>query len=372
MNEPWLSVTVAREADLAEVPVGFGAVGLFDGQGQCSLLAATGDMRGFCTRRSSVLLGAKTHDAEAMVRCLPRGSMFEAELAYLHAARAFMPQTSRSITDRWRSWYLRLDLEKRRWSPCSLEELQATDTQSVVIGPMSDKHAPNKLGEILDDVFDLCRYPTELAKTPHGKACAYHEMGRCPAPCQGLEAWDSFTARFGEAAAAAQSMDALLEAINERMNEAALEMDFERAHDLQSLAQRLQSRGGADLTHICDACTWALIAVVPQAGGGARLYVVRANGIRDLGSVARTPDSEIDRVLETIEHTASGRLEPPYAREGVEEGWLACRRLFRKRRAESYLTRAEALEVDTLLAAVRREPPPVEEEADSETRAGLP
>ena len=32
---------------------------------------------------------------------------------------------------------------------------------------------------------DLCRKHDILVQAPTGQACVYHEMGRCPAPCDG-------------------------------------------------------------------------------------------------------------------------------------------------------------------------------------------
>ncbi|GAB4382992.1 MAG: hypothetical protein Kow0022_01700 [Phycisphaerales bacterium] len=372
MNDPWLNLAIAHEEDLSAVPAGFGVVALVDGQRRCLLLAATGDMPRFCTRRKSFFLEAARDDGQARVWVLPCGSMFEAELEYLRAARRFMPQRVASITDRWRTWYLRLDPRAGRWSACSLEDLSEADASNIVIGPMDERSMPIRLGELLDDVFDLCRFPTELARRPGGRVCVYHEMGRCPAPCAGLEVWESFLARFAEASASARSMEALRQAVHHHMQHAASKMDFERAHELQRLAQWLCSRRAAGLSHIGDVRTWALVAVVPQPSRAVRLYVVRADGTSDLGSVAGRPEASLEPMLALIERATGGSVEPPYPRAGVEESWVACRRLFRKRRAEVYLTRAEALEPDTLLAAVRREAPAVDEETDSETRAGQP
>lgn len=372
MNDPWLNLAIAQEEDLSTVPAGFGVVALLDGKSRCSLLAATGDMPRFCNRRKSLLLDAARHDAQARVCFLPCGSMFEAELAYLRAARRFMPQRVSSITDRWKTWYLRLDLSAGRWSGCSLDELSEADASNIVIGPMSERSMPIRLGELLDGVFNLCRFPSELGKRPGGKVCIYHEMGRCPAPCAGLEAWESFHARFAEASASARSIEALRQAVDHRMQHAASKMEFERAHELQGHARWLCSPRAAGLAYIGDVRTWALVAVVPQPSRAVRLYAVRADGITDLGSVVSRPEASIEPILALIERATGGVLEPPYPRAGVEEAYLACRRLFRKRRAEVYLTRAEALEPDTLLAAVRREAPAVDEDADSETRAGQP
>jgi len=44
---------------------------------------------------------------------------------------------------------------------------------------------PAGLIEIAEDAFDLCRYYNVLVEAPGARACAYKEMGKCPAPCDG-------------------------------------------------------------------------------------------------------------------------------------------------------------------------------------------
>ncbi len=359
----------ARAELIEALPASPGVVALFDAGQHCVLLAASGDVRAFTGKRVAAL--TSEHDTSTLqIRCLLCPSMFEAERAYLQFARSLMPQTCRSVTDRWRCWFLRVDPQRGRWAPASLEEAAADG--SVFIGPMPEKHAPARLGELLDDVFDLCRYPVELTKAPRGKPCAYYEMGRCLAPCAGLEAFGSFAARFAQALDALESRAAVAAAIEAKMNTAASDMQFERAAELRAHYQRLSTRAGHSFEHIAPAPMWARLAVVPGNDGQAGLFAVRADGIAQIARVARraTP-SDLEPLLELIGHCLTRRVEPPFERRGVEEMWLACRRLFRKRRAEVYLVPEEAVDPSRLLSSVRREPI-AEEESDSESRTEQP
>lgn len=359
----------ARAELLEALPATPGALALFDERQHCVLLAASGDVRAFADRRAASIT-AHAESSSFQVRCLLCPSMFEAELAYLHLARSHMPQTCRSVTDRWRCWFLRLDPQRGRWSPATLEEAAADP--STFIGPLPDKHAPTRLGELLDDLFDLCRYPAELAKAPHGRACAYHDMSRCPAPCAGLEPLDSFTARFREAISALESHAALSAAIEARMNAAASGMHFERAAELRAHHHRLHARVGQSLAHIAPAPTWARLAVVPGNDHHASLFVIRVSGVERVARLPRKVGSgDLAALLEPLRQRLRRRVEPPFDRAGVEEMWLACRRLFRKRRAEVYLVPEEAADPARLLAAVRREPVG-DDEPDSETRTETP
>lgn len=359
----------ARVELLHAIPASPGALALFDSHQRCVLLAASGDVRAFAVRRAGSI-ACQGDSAALEVRCLLCPSMFEADLAYLRFARSLMPATCRSVTDRWRCWYLRLDSQRGRWSPASLEE--AAGDGSVFVGPMPDKHAPTRLGELLDDVFDLCRYPAELAKAPQGKACAYQEMGRCPAPCAGLESLDSFSARFARVIDALHSRRALAQAIERQMADAAAATHFERATELRAHLQRLIARGGQSFEHIAPAQVWARLAVVPGNDGLTSLFAVRASGIELIARIPRKINStDLASSIEPIRQRLGRRVEPPFDRIGVEETWLACRRLFRKRRAEVYLHPQEAVDLSRLLAAVQRETS-IEEEPDSETRTEQP
>lgn len=108
--------------------------------------------------------------------------------------------------------------------------LGALSAQEVVIGPMLTKKSASALGEALDDVFELCRYPKELAHAPHGCACAYKEMGRCPGACDGSETMESYLDRFNNAALVAkQGVHAWKRLIQDEIQSAIAALDFERA-----------------------------------------------------------------------------------------------------------------------------------------------
>ena len=61
----------------------------------------------------------------------------------------------------------------------------------VRFGPIDDKHAAARLIELLEDGFDLCRFYSILVQAPAGLACAYKEMGKCPAPATARSRWSS-------------------------------------------------------------------------------------------------------------------------------------------------------------------------------------
>jgi len=337
------------------------------------LLASTSDIRGFCAKRFEHITHA---DESTTVLCRPCASMFEADLCYLHAARELLPQARPSILDQWRCWFLAFDLHQGRWSACSPDDPSPAAKHRTVIGPMRDRHAASKLGELVDTAFDLCRYPAELSRAPHGRACAYFEMGRCPAPCDGHEPMGRFLERFAGAVRSLASLDELVAAVKRRVAEAASETDFERAADLQAVVKTLEGPDRRRLEHIGPIELWSRIAVVPQArcqdDAKAAIFAVRADGIHPLGPLSSHPKpDELGAVLARIDEATSSPIVLPCSREGVEELFMACRRLFRKRRSETFLTRSQALDPDTLLMHVRRSPGG-DDEPDTETRTDTP
>lgn len=342
----------AGPADLAAMPASHAVVAFHDANDACVLLAATADAQAFCAKR---VPSAAAPGAPARVSALACTSMFEAELAFLHAARRLLPDIYPALIDPWKTWFLRLDFTRGTWQPTNLHD---SPPECLCVGPMPDKHAPSKLGEALDDAFDLCRYPAELAKAPQGRACAYKEMGRCPAPCDGSEPWADFSARFHEAAAALASLETFRTAIESRMTESAVRAEFERAAHLKSLAARLAGRSGRGLAHFAHLHAFARIAVIPNTAAGAAVYLCRADGITPLGRIPLDPGFhpiDLTTGLVSIPPLAPAFFPSTHQRE---ELGLITRRLFMARRPESFLTLEQAADPRILLAAARRSPAP--------------
>lgn len=110
-------------------------------------------------------------------------SRFEADLIYVAATRALFPDNHRELIGFRPAWFVHVDPTARLPRYVRTTELSAGS--GVLLGPVEDKTAAGKLIEHVENVFDLCRYHNILAETPNGKACAYKEMKRCPAPCDG-------------------------------------------------------------------------------------------------------------------------------------------------------------------------------------------
>ncbi|MEL7473064.1 MAG: UvrB/UvrC motif-containing protein, partial [Planctomycetota bacterium] len=196
----------------------------------------------------------------------------------------------RAAADRWQAWCLRLDADADppTWKKHRLGELSASERRrGALLGPIRDKDAAGRLGEAMDDLFDLCRYPVELAKAPSGMACAYHEMGRCPAPCDGSEPMDAYRARVREAIETVCGDLAPERASAEaEMRAAAGRQDFERAARLKARVERLRSIDGFAYKWLGRVERLRVIALLPaERDGWVRVMAIAAGRWRVIADV---------------------------------------------------------------------------------------
>src|SRR4051812_40911753 len=117
-------------------------------------------------------------------------SAFEADAVYLEAAREFFPQTYRGMTGFHPAWFIHVNPDAN--FPRFVKTIDLDIKTGMLIGPIEDKHAAARLIENVIDWFDLCRYYNILVESPNAMPCAYKEMGKCPAPCDGSISMDSY------------------------------------------------------------------------------------------------------------------------------------------------------------------------------------
>ena len=180
-------------------------------------------------------------------------SLFAANFYYAAAVRALFPETAGALIP-WRtSWWI--GVERDAAGATAFPRFRKTNDLSesglAYAGPIRDKHAAARLVESLEDLFDLCRYHNILVQAPRGKACAYKEMGKCPAPCDGSETLAAYRARVN--AALAFLVDAQVEGhgararwrstLEAQMKAAAAALKFEAAGKIK---QRLTRAGLVD------------------------------------------------------------------------------------------------------------------------------
>ncbi len=316
-------------------PAGFGGtrgghgVVLLEGEGgEPVLLATTADVRGFLLDRLAVATGSASEGEEARrarrgradlrevtarVRVAQAGSRFEAEWRYLGIARASMPREYRALLDRWKAWFIHVDLSERIPQLRKIDLVRDRDLsdRGTLLGPVRDKDAAGRLLNALTDIFDLCREERLLLQAPNATACPYKEMGRCRAPCDGSESLKSYRARVAEAVRfAAARIEEEAAAVGGRMRAAAAALDFEEAERLKKRLERmkpLRGRAGAAFSNVSAfaEAEWMIVGR-SEREGWQRLFGCFLGFVEVIADFSGDAD---DRAFEELAATARRRAE---------------------------------------------------------------
>ncbi len=146
-------------------------------------------------------------------------------------------------------------------------KLQPTTTwpaepDAIALGPMIARPDAQDLADTLTDLFDLCRYWQVLAKAPHGTPCAYHEMGRSPAPCAGLIPMAQYNQSVREAMGfAGRDRAKVLAGKDAEMKAAASQLQFERAAKIKDWLKRTAPLNVPRYVHLGEIERFAGLAV---------------------------------------------------------------------------------------------------------------
>jgi DNA polymerase-3 subunit epsilon len=221
------------EGDLAALP-GCPAVYLLLASAQVPVqLATTQHLRRLAIARLGN--GQRSRPGKANLAEIVRGlrwirvdSAFEARWRYYRLARQMYPDRYRRLISFGPAWFLHIDLQQR------IPELRITKRiwqhAGDYVGPWLTQGAARKALDALLDVFELCRYPEQVRRAPEGRRCAYADMGRCDAPCDGSVPLARYVARCREAWSFVRGNTAAwLDEIRERMRQAARERRYEDA-----------------------------------------------------------------------------------------------------------------------------------------------
>jgi excinuclease UvrABC nuclease subunit len=138
------------------------------------------------------------------------------------------------------------------------------------VGPFATRRDAEEWLHMLEDAFDLCRYHQILEQAPHGQACAYFDMGKCPAPCNGSISLEVYRQMVAEALAfSAGQRQTRLTVLQESMQAAAKALAFEKAASIRQTFERAAAFAHKPpYRHVCDiaSCCWLIV----QRGGPPR------------------------------------------------------------------------------------------------------
>ena len=374
-------VVMLRERDFLAVPARAGLACVLDASGNVITLATTANLRAWARDRLSPDIAgprAALAPIAETLRWATVGSALEADWLYLELGRTLIPRTYRAAADRWQAWYLRLDADADppTWRKGRIEEFAdaasaASAAPGTLIGPFRDKDAAGRFGELLDDAFELCRYPKELAQAPNGTACAYKQMGRCPAACDGSEPMHAYRARVRDAIHFAKDRAAYTAQLDDTMRCAAAEHDFEAAAAAKQARERTAKAEHRAFAHVTtlDRGRWLLIAPSERVGV-ARLTLAAAGTIAPIADVPVDNDDAATQVARQLaEHARNMPLPAALDGSACERIGLVAHTLYHRpaRARGGFIALHEPLDPAQIRALVRNaaKSPPEEQAADA-------
>jgi hypothetical protein len=251
-------------------------------------------------------------------------SRFEANFTYLENARVRMPGSYRPLIRHWRAGWVSVNLADAH------PRFVASDRPSGAgrsFGPFPTPRAARQQIDMLEDLFDLCREHAILVQAPHGSACAYKQMGRCPAPCDGSVTMDDYRRQIGRACEyLTQPRQRWADELTRQMQSAAAELNFELAGRIkrQVEAVRASAESGADRL-IAPLEAFAFLSVQRGAKkGSVRLFVVLPGVIEPLGEFGpKDLAAQLETVLPRVQQAATTPSTAPQSAAESERIALA-------------------------------------------------
>ncbi len=237
---------------LGAVPSGGGVYLLTDEQDRTVLLSAAGDLRRAlrtrlaepATAEGDASAGAVSRRANlaAVVRKVwwqPAHSQFELYYRFWRVARQLMPRTYLEQLGFAASWFVHVDAGAA--IPRFAVGKVLRGRRGVDLGPFATMGDAQRFVQLLEDGFDLCRYGHILEQAPVGQRCAYFDMGRCAAPCDGSMPMPAYQHQVARAVGfALGERESVWSDLDSRMRAAAGRQEFERAAALKQRLERLR------------------------------------------------------------------------------------------------------------------------------------
>ena len=288
---------------------------------------------------------------------VPVGSQFEADWAYLQWARRLLSQSYRGMLDRWQAWFVHCDSQATH--PQLTKTAHPDPTRpGTHVGPFADKHAAARYIELLQNVFDLCRYHHLLVQAPSASACAYKEMGRCPAPCDGSIALEAYRRQTQDAIDfACQRFPQWQAQIEQSMEQASQSLDFEHAQRCRDLLNRAAPAAKGEFAWVDRLERFELLCFMhSSATSWVRMFLIKGGWIAPVLDFDKHITFEVlaELIKPIIDSEIPASLK--WCDASIENIGLVCWHLFRPQRAKcgSFLRLDEAQDVAALRAVLRK------------------
>jgi len=259
-------------------------------------------------------------------------SAFEADWVYHDIARQIFPESYQGMVGFRPAWFIHVDPDAG--FPRYAKTIQLTEKPGIYVGPLEDKHAAARLMELIEDAFDLCRYYNILLEAPRGRACAYKEMGKCPAPCDGSISMEQYRRMIEWSAATLADPSEMIRQQNDRMKSAAAELRFEMAAKIKTFISQLSQIGKGAFRHARLLGDFAYITLQPGAtAASAKLFLILPGVIEEIADIVSEPDRPSE-LLRTVFTLAGEFSQSPLDTPGVERIGIAAHHLFAPKRSQ--------------------------------------
>jgi excinuclease UvrABC nuclease subunit len=285
-------------------------------------------------------------------------SSFEADLVYLQAARAVFPQSYRGMIGFRPAWFIHVDPDAPFPRYTKTIDLSKSGQR---IGPVEDKHAAQRLIELVEDAFDLCRYYNILLDAPHGRACAYKQMHKCPAPCDGSIAMEQYRRLIEWSAQVLIDPRQVIQQQQRRMAAAAAELRFEAAAKIKAFIQQLSQFAAGPYRHARRLDDFAFLSLQrgPRAGTAKAFLVTPGRVSEMLGLVgAPRPSQVLERALAAAHQTP----RQPIDEVAAEVIGVVAHHLFQPRTAQGVFLPLDQIDEPSIARAwselLRQKAPP--------------
>lgn len=236
--------------DLRQLPARPGVCVLLDKHGKVVVPLALSNLRsGLQARWKAPDSGSSRRvDLRAVVRKIlwfPAHCQFETDLLYLQVLRSFVPE---SVWPKLpAAWFVEWRVADPTPHPIVT---RLPSDKELILGPFRDERSASQYVEAAADWFDFCRYPRILARYPDARACAYKDMHRCPAPCDGSVSMDAYRQQLETAFRSLAHPADFLRSLKLRMDAAAADYQFESAGRIRSLIETVSKAVDGKWKHV--------------------------------------------------------------------------------------------------------------------------
>lgn len=309
-------------------------------------------------------------------------SAFEADWLYYEIARKLFPRSYQGMVGFRPAWFVHVNPD----TPFP-RYIKTTDLSrpGLHIGPVEDKHVAARLIQLVEDLFDLCRYYNVLIEAPNARACAYKEMGKCPAPCDGSISMEQYRSVIEWSARTLVDPADSVRTHAARMQQAAAELRFELAAKIKAYVEQLSQLGKGAFRHARLMKDFQFVSF--QHGprvGIVKVFLITPGQIMLVACMIGDPTSPselIGAILAAAERRidangfskgasgvpAGSRENPAIDDVGAERVGIVAHHLFSAKAAHGVFVRLDELDEKTITRAYRElRKRPAEEPTDAE------